>query len=312
MKRLVSRSPKKAKLYAANVKPDELSEYEKIKNKFSHESRVLKLNLLNTQNVRTGSYLLIEDIIFLEKKEEKNLRELLNYQCHHKKLKIYCVSHTVYKTKIWSMLPLFHYIIFTGAGSNAPVLRNVLDFYKIDKKQADRWQAIFVRLTSGNVARRKFFFFDCSNMAFGYTENLDLCEPYVMVGKAGCPEIGEVDLPSERNEPKIKDQLRERFFKVTQDSQLRNSARSLFDIIIDFLPLASVNEKDLSFNFLRRNELDARVSVSLVDYILSVADGDGDKPDRGQLALHQFISRRCVIPRVLKANAHFSDRSISH
>lgn len=310
VRKLVARSPRKSKLYTMNVKPDEQSAYETIKNKGAKTNRVFKLNLMDAKTVSEGSLLLIEDIIYLEKKEEKKIREILNYHAHHKRLKVFCISHTVYKTSIWSMLPLFHYILFTGAVSNSPVVRNVLiDFFRLEKKQAERWLEHFGRLAR-QTSTRKVFYFDCSNMSFGYTESPDLEPPYVVLGVAG----DNVDKPLENADAASEklSSMREAFFKITQDSPCKNRARSLFSIIVAFLPPQAVNEKDLSFRFGRRNASDEEISVSLVDYIVNLIDANGEKPDSKQAALHAFVSRRCNIPKLFKANRHFSSASIAN
>lgn len=283
-----------------NVKPDEQLIYEKIKN--HRGNRVFKLNLEKLKDVREGSYLLIEDIIHLEKKEEKNIRDILNYQAHHKRLKVFCVSHTIYRTSIWSMLPLFHYIVFTGAGSNAPVLRNVLDFFRVERSQADRWLQTFSKLSrESDLSKLKIFFFDCALMSFNYSLNSDLSPPYKQVGAVGVDEEDR----GEKAESLLTADVKRKFAKMTQDCRLKSTARSLFDLVVEVLPKQWINQADLSFKFARRGVGNSHVNVSIVDYVMCLIDENGEKPDPGQRALHSLISRSCTLPKLFKANRQF-------
>ena len=101
-----------------------------------------KLNSIDFKELEDAvkkSCVIVEDIIHISIKDEEKLRYAINYQAHHKTQKIICASHAIFKTKIFSLLGYFNFIIFTSAIANIPTLRNILNYFKVEKSEINRW-----------------------------------------------------------------------------------------------------------------------------------------------------------------------------
>jgi hypothetical protein len=82
-------------------------------------------------SIKDNSIVIVEDIITLTTKEEVQLRQLLNWQAHHKQLKVFCVSHNIFKTKLFNTISYFQYVVFTSALSNLAVMKNCLRYFQV-------------------------------------------------------------------------------------------------------------------------------------------------------------------------------------
>jgi hypothetical protein len=153
-----------------NVAPGELSDYKKNCKLGKVERLTGYQGLAKTEK---NSAVVVEDIINMTKKDEQHLRQSLNYDAHHKSQKLFCISHSIYKTSLYSTLSFFHYIIFTSAAANVPVLRFTLAYFKIEKSRIESWIVRFTRKCKA-LGRKRFahFVFDCSQMKFWMADKL--------------------------------------------------------------------------------------------------------------------------------------------
>lgn len=171
LKQLVAHLAKKTTLYLVNVRGEEVAYYEK------KHGKTEKISIAQINKVKQNSLVIVEDIINTSKEEESNLRSAINYTVHHKKVKLFCVTHTITKTGIYSMLSLFNYVIFTGSPSNVPVMRSCLRFFKIDNEMVDQWLGCVKRESRERKLAKKqlwdpYFFFDCTKMTFCMASDL--------------------------------------------------------------------------------------------------------------------------------------------
>ena len=81
------------------------------------------------------SDIFVEDVNHLNKKSEAMLRQWLNYHAHHDKLRVYMIGHSIYKTSVCTMLPLFNYIVFTATISNVPLMRQCAQYFRINNTE---------------------------------------------------------------------------------------------------------------------------------------------------------------------------------
>jgi len=157
----VTTIPSSANLYLVNVKGEETSYYQKTHKKTS------TVQFSGIKNVKKNSYVLVEDVISMKKEEEINLRNAINYTVHHNKSKLFCVSHTITKTGLYSMVGLFNYIIFTGSPSNLPVIRTCLRYFKIETEKVNKWLSCIKKEAKRNPSNwDPYYFFDCTKMIF--------------------------------------------------------------------------------------------------------------------------------------------------
>ena len=123
-------------VYTLNVKS---SEYAKI------SDQVFNIDFEQLNTVPKHSIVIIEDVISLTPFQAKTLREAINFNAHHKKQKIFVVTHHVYKTNIYQLIPYFNYVVFTSSISNLPILKLILQYSQIDKQTLEEWAAFFTK-----------------------------------------------------------------------------------------------------------------------------------------------------------------------
>ena len=300
LKALVSRLPSKTPVGLVNVRSDESCTYEKLHRKI----RSFKLESLN--KVPKKSFLIVEDIVFMTGKQELGLRHCLNYDSHHKSIKLFCVSHTIHKTKIFSMLPLFHYIVFTSSKSNVPVLRFTLDYFKIDKEIRDRWLDFFAKADKQGV----YFVFDCTSINFFWSENyLETCRP---VSSQVSRETESGDISSSSGSPSNgRESTVKRFEKFVEGHPNKSKARALFSVCAR--SHAKIDPYDFTVTFGAGTD-GAVKKISVVDYILCLlSDLPKAAIELDLFVLHKYFTVRhlCVFPKAFIVNRYFKNVAAS-
>lgn len=332
LKNLVGLLPAARQLYLVNVRADEAAVYESLHP--GGAKRVSSTSLLQIPQSSPYSTIFIEDIISMREKEQTQLREGINYTAHHKKCKIFCVTHTVYKTGVFSMMPLFHYLIFTSSPANAPVIRQALGLFGLEKEEVKSYGAALVRHTSewqktGNSDPRQIYYFlDCTALKLGYSDdNLKAGTARYLAdgggndGKRKGPEPngaastiandgsgddddGKTSVRHPRS-PTSSTSLFDCFFSGAK----RNAkAHGIYRILANEASVSRhLRQKDLCFVFKSRRASAAVTAISLVDYISLLLHGSR-VPTAEQLALHTFIKARCRLPESSIANKHLQTR----
>lgn len=298
---------KKCHLYLVNVKSDEILKYSKLHRNIRAYARITSL-----KHVQRNSVLIFEDIVSLLAKEEVCLRQFLNYHAHHRQLKIFCVSHTIHKTKMFATIPLFNYIVFTSCVANATVMRNVFQSFKINKEEhVEPWISIFVKHARAHRFK-DYFFFDCSKMIFfkAHTSG-QMNEASKIVYTSVIGDVNEFSnagtSPGGNLEDDKETQIKKQFENIFKFHVGRHQASALFSIIIRVLPLNCVADADLTLTFKSRKN--KKKSISLVDYVHTLLTKDGAPVDSDLLVLHEYIRRRCKIPSMFQVNTKFRGTS---
>jgi hypothetical protein len=289
------------------VGPVELAEY-----KYNAGTRIVPISFGQLSSTKANSTIIFEDIIYLTPADEKLLRKCLNYDAHHKAQKIFCVTHSVHKTAVWSLLPFFHYLIFSNSPSNKPLIRTCLKtVFKMHDTSVENWLTQFLNLGKGDENKNCYFYFDTKLMTFYYTPDLlnagfnsrQLSEkstvPNVMLGSVNSA------LEQEREKLEIKKNLLEnKFEKFTDSFILKNQANAVFSILINCLNLTLVREHDLTISF--QSALTKKTKrISLVDYVLTLLDPENKKPNQDLLVLHKYLESFCNIPSLFINNSYF-------
>ena len=282
--------------------------------------KIINIGFGAIKSIKKNSVLIVEDLISMNKEEEKALRKAVNYEAHHKNCKIFCVTHTVFKTGIYSMLPLFHYIIYTSSPSNTPIIRACLAYFKIDKALVNQW---LEEIKSKNGASylnrlRSYFFFDCNRMTFCKSSNMLLAGSHSVIGSLNDTEgvsrtglLGSVD--SEPPEPAKSDSSQTAVLKMQQSfSEFfhghphSGQASAIFSIIVRRFGTRRINPVDLTISFKHRHRAESsqKKNLSVVDYVSALLS-----PTRpasvDHRVLHNFISSQCVIPTSCIKNLSF-------
>ena len=167
LKQLVANTERKTNLYLVNVKGEETAFYEK------KHLKTQSTSFAGIKKIKRNSLVIVEDLISMKKEEEIELRNAVNYTVHHSQSKLFCVSHTITRTGIYSMVGLFSYIIFTGSASNIPVIRVCLRYFKIENEIVTKWLS-FIKKHSRRATSNwdPYYFFDCTKMVFCSATNL--------------------------------------------------------------------------------------------------------------------------------------------
>ena len=288
--------PKVKTLYLLNVGAAETASYSKL---FHTVAKLDNFELL--PQTKRNSVLLVEDIISISKADEQSLRRVLNYDAHHKRQKVFCVSHSIYKTSLWSCLSFFHYIIFTSAPSNVPVLRFTLNYFKVEKSQLEDWLNKFV-VRGENGRQGIYFFFDCVKMTF----NLSLDTGFTRLsclGTAGLSDSASAELGDKTDSAPTKKRLRESFDSMADSlGDRKSAAKAIFSLLLNSLSPNLIRDRDLSFAF--RTRKGSEVRFSLLDYLSCLVE-PGAPVSPPLKAFHKYVQQFCHIPKIFVSNKAF-------
>jgi hypothetical protein len=280
------------KLYLINVDGKDTAQYRKMLPK------VRSLNFEDLESAAKNSCIIVEDIIHISKKDEEKLRYAINYQTHHRTQKIICASHSIFKTKIFSLLNFFNFIIFTSAIANIPTLRNVLNYFKVDKSEIDRWLEFYSEFGEGK--KGVYFYFDCEKLTFNVSKKMlfKLCKSINGENK-NTNTKGEVLSASPETKAKI---LQSTFLKFVENFAEKNEAVAIFSVISNCVPISLIREHDLTVQF--KKDRKKMKQISIVDYVISLLS-PRIIVSPSLIVMHRFILQFCKIPQVFIRNKAF-------
>jgi hypothetical protein len=320
LKKLLDNFPKNRFVYLINVKGAEIAEYSR--GRPGEKIKIVKKLSSGGENFQKDSFIILEDLIKLNSKEADSVRQLLNYTAHHKRCKVFCVTHTIYKTGIYSLLPLFHYIVFTSSPSNVPIARSVLGTFKIDKPVLGRW-ILFIK--NGLYDKEgNYFFFDCTKMVFGTSTNFlqrgqnkvlgsltaGNSEPAAAAGWDNFwqPNFGGGGNELTQTELDVNERLarmRALFCDYFSLHPKKQQACALFFTVSSGLGAGRINEHDLSVSFSLRNKIERTKKISLVDYVSSLLDSSNSRPTTDLKVMHNYVKKKCSLPQSAVTNVHY-------
>lgn len=300
LKRIVGELPKTTPVLLVNARSDELAEYSR-----QHSKTKILSDFDKNKVLPPNSCLIVEDIVFLSTQEERTLRRIINYDSHHKRVKIFCVSHTIHKTKIYSMLPLFHYIVFTGAASNVPVARNTFDFFKMDKRVCQLWLEEFKKYENeGN-----YLVINCSTLKLflstDFLQSFKLLRDSEGRSEESPRETAETGFDGEGKDKNVE----KNFQKLLEGHHLKASACAVFSILVKNLDPAFFDPTDFTISF---KSTEGRIKkTSVVDYILCLVSPD-DTPSEDVKVVHNFLTKnpKYIIPRIFYKNKFLLPQAI--
>jgi hypothetical protein len=236
----------------------------------------------------------------MSKNDEKLLRTALNYDAHHKRQKIFCVSHSIYKNSMWSLLSFFHYIIFTSAPSNVPVIRFTFNYFKIEKPQFEDWLKEYLKVGKGGK-KGVYFYFDCVKMTFNVSLNTRFTDKKIL-GTLG--ETKSESTTSLVGSEEHRKKLQLKFETLIDSFEWQAQAKAIFSIIVNCLNSNLIREHDLSFAFKSSKNKHLSIRFSLVDYITSLLT-NGASVTKPLLAFHNYVKTFCHIPVIFCRNQLF-------
>jgi len=325
LKVAISDLQKSKHLYLVNVRGDERAEYEKIHPGGS--ARVSATNLSGLPSIKSGSLVIIEDIISMKDLEQAKLREAVNYTAHHKQCKLFCVTHTVFKTGVFSLMPLFSYVIFTNSLANGPILRQTFSQFSIPKQDVER-NLRLISETAESSAKREgvsasrhlYFFIECAKMTLGcfssdrlnrkatdlgplITEN-ESSSPSVesikgtSISKASSSTAAAAAAAAAAARSADVPHLLQLFFPPSHEHHKK--VLGIFHLI-EKSPTAKHHLRKDTLEFSFRSGNGGTKLLSLVDY-LNCAWNPSATPDRPTIALHRFLTKSCRVPQSIITN----------
>lgn len=278
-------------VYAINVRD---SEYvENLKN-------VISWSFEKVEKIKENSVVVVEDIIALNKKQEEQLRQLLNWHAHHKKLKVFCVSHNIFKTSLYNCLSYFRYIVFTSALGNLHLFKQTFaNYFQISPEIVYSWQ-LKVQKFAG--AQGVYFYFCTGTRIFYATNNIGDSKSSKELGRAEPLEGGEKGKTEEQN--KQREILQKRFEIFFKGRKNAAQANAVFSIIVNCIDPQHITPVDLTLTF--NSTRGGKKNISLPDYIDSLLQNDSKRPPTvDQIVVHRYVNSKCKIPDLFVLNRHY-------
>lgn len=267
-------------VYTVNIKSNEY------KLKSINAVKDITFEQLNT--VPKRSVIIVEDVISMTNFQAKALREAINFNAHHKRQRIFVITHHVFKTSIYQLIPYFNYIIFTASQSNLPIIQTVFRYFNI-KEQYD----LAAESVRKNTLPYAYFVFAAETQQFLKADSIK--------------SLLNNKLKNNNNiavtEQTI-DDLTNRFNSFVSDTNpLKQDAATVFSILINALPsLQNVNITDLTLKC--QTPKGGNVNISLIDYVISLVKKKGSV-SKHSLFLHAYFKTLCKIPKMFVVNKKF-------
>ena len=336
----LSKLPKECQVALLNVRSDEAELYKK-----AHKNTVLLQHGSGIRSCldqfREGQFVVVEDIISLANKDEESLCYLINYKAHHDRLRIVCVSHMLYKTKMLTLLPLFNFVLITLSPSSRGLLKIACSQgYHLDGGKTQQWLDYFdsrCSPTPGSFAyinsAKQTLHFLTSNQDNSDDDDDDedddnddyeddgeneekvagACEATSRVKGVGnrlkrkaTAKAGGYSLTRQADAAET---LEKRFAECFNGHERAVTARAIFSVISKVLTsndCTAFRPFDLSFAFAQRRSAAKLKRISIVDYIDCLLDANPTaSADPSHKALHRYLKQRCKLPKMFIRNPNF-------
>jgi nucleoside-triphosphatase THEP1 len=280
LKRFWKDTPDK-EVYTVNVKSNEY--------KLQNTSNIKDITFEQLNTVPKKSIIVVEDVISMTPFQAKALREAINFNAHHKRQRIFVISHHVYKTSIYQLIPYFNYVVFTASQSNLPLLKIVFQYFNIGKEQYNLANDFVLK----NTLQHAYFIFAADTQQFVKADNIKslLNNKFKNYNNVSVTE-------------QTVDDLINRFNSFVSDSNpLKQDASTVFSILVNALPsLQNVNITDLTLRC--QTTKGTNVNISLIDYVISLVKKKGSV-SKHNLFLHSYFRKLCKIPKMFIVNKKY-------
>jgi nucleoside-triphosphatase THEP1 len=280
IKRLRHANPTKI-VYTLNVKSNEY--------RLTNNNLVEDITFEQLNTVPKKAVIIVEDVISMTPFQAKALREAINYNAHHKRQKIYVITHHVYKTSIYQLIPYFNYVIFTSSQSNLPLIKIVFQYFSLSKDQYLQAAEFVLK----NTLPYAYFIFAADSQQFVKADSVKALVDEKFKNYNGVSSI-----------EKTTDDLILRFNSfVSDDNEFKQNASTVFSILVNALPnLHNINMTDLTLKCQTRKG--SSVHISLIDYIMSLVKKNSSV-SKHNLFLHKYFKTLCRIPKMFIVNKKY-------
>lgn len=265
------------------------------------------INLSSCNQILDNSFVVVEDIIGLKLTENFDLRQILNFKVHHDSLRMYLISHSIYKTNIFSLLGYFGCIIISGSKSNLSLIRNLGLYFKFEKKDMQKHENHMLNKDPNiindyyimKVSEKKLFYANSindllsNNFSDTFTDSNSKNETNTVNSSSPSSEESTISY--------TKKEYFERFVFLLNGYRFKAAAISIASIIINYINLTKVRLEDLTISFTTKKN---KHFLPLLDYLHCLLSFKA-KPNKSIILFHKFIIKKCNIPIMYVKNYYF-------
>jgi hypothetical protein len=244
------------------------------------------------------SFLVVEDIIDIGNKNEVLLRRTLNVNLHHKNQKLFAAAHSNVKTKLWSNIQYFDYIIFPGEKSNHVNFRSIIAHFRLGKNSTETFSQAF--LDECGKKPKRYVILDVKNISIysgasleAMTSEKDDC--YKLIGS-----LENENADNSTTATTTTSQIQQQFEQLIEGYKYKKRALAIFSLL----------EKCIFRHFKITDDLlivvgKNQIKLSLVDYIHFLVDPESGRPPWKYISFHGYVSEKCHIPQLAIQNPSF-------
>ncbi len=272
-------------IYTINVRGGEYS---------SVSEKIINVDYEQMDTIPRKSIIIIEDVISMTPFQANVLRQAVNYNAHHKKQKVYVITHHVFKTSVYQLIPYFNYIIFTASDSNIPLVKIILRYFHLSKEDIDRATSLFKPVKNTHYV---YFVFNVDSHRFLKADSIK----QMLLGNL---KDTHGDSINGARSALSKDDLLQRFETfVFTNNENKQQASTIFSILINALPnLHNINVTDLTLRC--QSKEGKKVNISLVDYVMSLLNAN-QKVTKYDLFVHKYFKKLCKLPTMFLVNKRY-------
>lgn len=234
----------------------------------------------------SSAQIVVEDVVQATPLQLKLLFQLLNVDVHHKKLSpCIVVSHCLMKNNLFSTLPFYTRIYWTGVVSNILSVRNVLNYFAFTETE----KRFHLDNLINNTEKFAHFVFHVDERRI---EKIKFPLQPLEEEEEGEEEDGDA---IKKRPKKITMSVRDakalskakRYFSILDNE---NAALALFELLWSRLPKQSVDLNSLEITLQKKKGNRPPVVVSLISYIALLVDDKGKmEATRDLIKFHQYV-----------------------
>jgi GTPase SAR1 family protein len=267
----------------------------------SNEYSTVYPNLINVEyeqmdTIPRKSIIIIEDVISMTPFQANTLRQAVNYNAHHKKQKIYVITHHVFKTSVYQLIPYFNYIVFTASHSNIPLVKIILRYFHLSKDDIEKTTSLIHPVRNTPFV---YFVFTVDSHRFLKADSIK----QLLLGELRDTHGDSVTTATTTTATTTKDDLIQRFetFVFTNDN--KQQASTVFSILVNALPnFQNINLTDLTLRC--QTKTGHPINISLVDYVMSLLTPN-IKITKYDLFVHNYFKPLCKLPTMFIVNKRY-------
>lgn len=295
-KHLSSKMIKAKKIYCINTRGNE---YDQLGGKTAAIERVSSLP--------KKSFLIVEDIIDLGRKNEVHMRTTLNVNLHHKEQKLFAATHSNIKTNLWSNIQYFDHVIFPAEKANHVNFKSIISIFRLGKEPTEKFSEAF--LAHCGRKPKAYVILDVKSMKIYVGSSLkemvdDSRDCYKLVGDLDGESKQEHDAPVDILEAG-RESVNSEFDKLIKGYKYRAAASAVYSLLEKCVLKHFTLTPDLVVHIGGGDKKRGKIKISIVDYIQFLVDPDSGVPPWKYVTFHKFVCEKCHVPKLMIQNPTF-------